>query len=153
MNIPEYVPPEAPHQKYTIRRYVETEGQPTLFGFTSTPDLLERAEVWADAGLAAAFGAIPGVLAASTHGYETQYVLVFDPRYDAKWIVKEIEAVALCAEPVIKAEAVPAGSFTFSIANFFGNAVEEDDEEEGAEPAPTTEKKAKSKPKSRRRRT
>jgi hypothetical protein len=53
--------------------------------------------LWADAGLKELIKSVEGVLeVADSRHLTTRYSVYIDPRYDAKFVMKEVEAAILC---------------------------------------------------------
>jgi hypothetical protein len=76
--------------KVLPKQYAETN----IFGFGETRELdYERLDVWADKGLKTNFSAIRGVLRVDDIGV-SRYLIHIDPRYNLKWVIAEVEAVA-----------------------------------------------------------
>ena len=69
----------------------------------------DRLDVWANAGLQKNFERIPGV--------EVNYIIYVDPRYNLKWVVGEIEAIAKTEQPIKKKQ---EEKDKFSFSNYIG---------------------------------
>ena len=88
---------------------------PSMFGPGGIREYdFDRLDVWANEGLTDNFSRIPGVLKASTQNAETNYLVYVDPRYNLKWVMAEIEAVAKTEKPR-KKRISKNSSITFSI--------------------------------------
>lgn len=60
----------------------------------------DRIIAFADTGLTAAFRSTEGVMVCSNDPQvPNRYILLIDPRYDTKWVIEEVKATAMIAEP------------------------------------------------------
>lgn len=73
----------------------------------------DRLDVWANEGLTDNFSRIPGVMKVSTQNIEVSYMIFVDPRYNLKWVMAEIEAVAKTEKPIKKRAKKTNGGYLF----------------------------------------
>jgi hypothetical protein len=75
--------------------------QTGMFGHSEYTTLtFDRLRVWADGGMVEIFQAIPGVMRVQQDkAASVCYAVSIDPRYNTKWVMAEIEAVAQLHEP------------------------------------------------------
>lgn len=98
----------------------------------------DRLDVWANKGLTASFEKIPGVFKATTQGIENSYMIFVDPRYNLKWVMAEVEAVAKTEQPKEENKDKWKGAiFTFDFSSFLI------DGDEAEKPKPARRKAAK----------
>lgn len=101
----------------------------------------ERLSVWADKGYQGRFSKIPGVLKIETGESGNKYLIAVDPRYNLKWVMAEIEAVAKTEKPVKerKENLEPVGLL-------YGFSIELAADDEQDKPKPKRKKRTARKP-------
>jgi hypothetical protein len=115
------------------------ERAPSMFGGGGIYEYqYDRLGVWADRGYKTLFEKIPGVFKVENDDTGRRYVVSVDPRYNLKWVMAEIEAVAKTKKPrqqrKKKADRGSLGYLTFSIVGTdTSNPADDTDSDDDAE--------------------